>query len=88
MKEVPFANALAFVAAIFYIICALGIAFARDAYIAFVNIFFHGIDLTALPVKETSLTNTVIGFIVLVFASWVLGYLFAYCYNWCTKRFK
>ena len=88
MKLIPFANALSFVFGLIYIICALGIAFAKDFYIAFINSFFHGINLAALPVKEMTLSGTIVGFIITVVLTWILGYLFAYCYNWCDKRFS
>jgi len=87
MKLIPFANATAFVFGLIYIICALGIAFARDFYVAFVNSFFHGIDMAALPVKEMTLSAIVVGFIAVVALTWILGLLFAHCYNWCDKRF-
>lgn len=88
MKEVPFANASAFVSGVISLVCLLGVLFAKDLFTALVNSFFHGVDLAALPVKEVTLTNAIPGFITVVAATWILGYLFAYCYNWCDKRFK
>lgn len=87
MKKLPFANALAFVAGLIYVVCALGIAFARDLYFAFLGSFFHGIDLAALPSKEITLSGAITGFIAIVITAWVLGYIFARCYNWCDKKF-
>lgn len=87
MKELPFANALAFVSGTVSIVCLLGITFAKDVFMAFVNSFAHGIDLAALPVKEVTLPSAIIGFITVVVATWLLGYFFAYCYNWCDKKF-
>ena len=87
MKEVPFANALAFVSGVISIVCLLGVVFAKGAFIAIVNSFFHGIDLAALPVKQVTLPSAIMGFITIVVVTWLLGYLFAYCYNWCVKKF-
>lgn len=88
MKGVPFANASAFVGGLIFVLCLLGILFAKDLFVNVANSFFHGIDLAALPVKEVSLSSSVIGFITVVVGAWILGYIFAYCYNWCGKRFK
>lgn len=88
MKKIAFANAVAFTAGLISVICALGLAFAKDAFIGIINTFVHGIDLGALPVKEFTLGSVISGLIVIVVASWILGYIFAHCYNWCDKRFK
>lgn len=86
MKTLPFANALTLVAGLVYVVCALGIAFARDAYVTVVNSFFHGIDIASLATKEMTLATTLSGFIVTLVTAWVLGYIFAHCYNWCAKN--
>ena len=87
MKEVPFANALAFVSGLVSLICAVGVWLARDAFIALFGEIFHGINMAALPVKEVTIDGVITGLIVIVISAWVSGYIFAYCYNWCDKKF-
>jgi len=88
LKQLPFANALSFVTGVIYVICALGLTFAQDLYVSYVNSFFHGINLTALITKEMTLVSTITGLVTAVISAWLVGYLFAYCYNWCGKKFK
>lgn len=87
MKVIPFANALAFTAGVASLICAAGVWLARDAFMALFGEIFHGINLSALPVKEVTLGGVITGLIVIVISGWVLGLVFAHCYNWCEKRF-
>ncbi len=88
MKELPFANALAFVSGTISLVCLLGVAFARDAFMALANSFFHGVDLSVLPAKEITLGSAITGFITIVVGAWIIGWLFAYCYNWCDRKFR
>lgn len=85
MKEVPFANALAFVSGLVSLICALGVWLARDAFVGLFGEIFHGINLAALPVKEVTVGGVITGLIVAVISAWILGYIFASSYNKLTK---
>lgn len=85
MKEVPFANALAFVSGLVSLICALGVWLARDAFVGLFGEIFHGINLAALPVKEVTVGGVITGLIVAVISAWILGYIFASSYNKLAK---
>lgn len=87
MNKIAFANATAFTSGLVSVICLLGVLFAKDLFVGLINNFFHGINLAAMPVKEVDLGSAAIGFITVVVSTWILGYIFAYCYNWCAKRF-
>lgn len=88
MREVPFANALAFTSGVASLLCAAGVWLARDVFIGIFGEIFHGVNFAALPVKEVTVGGLITGLIAIVISAWVLGYIFARCYNWCDKRFK
>lgn len=85
MKEVPFANALTLVVSIVYIVCAVAVAVARDAFISIAALTLHGIDLKALPVKDVDLGSAILGLVVTAVFAWVSGYIFASSYNKLAK---
>lgn len=81
MKEIPFANALAIVAAFLYLICVLGIMLFGTGFFAFWAPTFHGVDLMKLPLTNPDFTSTLLGFVEFVIAGWIAGYIFAVSYN-------
>lgn len=85
MKEVPFANALAFVSGLISLICAAGVWLIRDTFVGLFGEIFHGINLAALPVKEVTVGGVITGLIVAVISAWILGYIFASSYNKLAK---
>ncbi|MBI5465547.1 hypothetical protein HY946_02965, partial [Candidatus Gottesmanbacteria bacterium] len=49
LKEIPFANALAVVMGVFYIVCRLLVGIAPDLLRSIAQSWFQGYDLSAIP---------------------------------------
>lgn len=80
------ANALAVIAGVLYLICAVWTLISRNSYMGVMNTWVHGIELSALPAKNLDFGTLLIGFVTFVLASWVTGYAFAYTYNYFAKK--
>lgn len=82
MKPVNFGVALAITVAITYSICALLVAFAPTASIAFLNAFFHVVDFGRIAAPEGFRLQSFLAalsiFVVWAFAA---GTLFAWMLN-------
>ena len=85
LKEVPFANALAGVMGVFYIVCRLLVGIAPDLFRSITQSWFHGYDLSAIPAGSTTFGGFLLGLITAVLAIWVFGYFFAWAYNKLAK---
>lgn len=75
------ANALAIVGGGIYLICAVWTLLARSSFMVVMNMWAHGIELSALPTRTLDLGTLLIGFITFVLTAWISGYAFAVIYN-------
>jgi hypothetical protein len=48
LRPIPLANASAIVAALLYVLCALFVAIAPDAFMGVVRSWFHGVQLAGM----------------------------------------
>ncbi len=85
----PMALSFGTVAALIYIACWLFVAvFPLEAIIKVSNSLMHGIDVSSIAIKDTGFAESLLGFVVVVFGSIIIGYIFAIAYNWLNKRVK
>ena len=81
LKEMPFANALAAVMGVVYIVCRLLVGIAPDLFRSIAQTWFHGYDLSAIPPAPMTFGGFVVGLITSVGAAWIFGYALAWVYN-------
>lgn len=84
LKEVPFANALAVLMGVVYVLCALFVAVLPDLFKAVAVSWFHGIDLEAIWTGGLR-GNFLLGLGSTVVLSWLGGWVFAWVYNKLSK---
>lgn len=85
MKEQALANAFAITMAVVYIICAAWTILNRASFMSFVGVWVHGVDLSALPYSQPTLSGLVVGLVTATVAAWISGYLFAWLYKKLAK---
>ena len=85
LKITPFANALAVVMGVLYIVCRLLVGIAPDLFRSIAQSWFHGYDLSAIPAGSTTFGGFLLGLITAVLATWLFGYFFAWVYNKLSK---
>ncbi len=79
------ANTLAVIGGASYIICAFWTMVSRTSFMGIFGLWFHGVDLTALPYKQPEISGVIFGLITFTIASWLTGYFFAKVYNYFAK---
>ena len=85
MKALAFANSLAIITAIVYVICSLSIALFPEFSKVVSQSWFHGIDF-GLIWTGSPRGNFLVGFITAVIGMWLTGYLFAWLYKQFSKK--
>ena len=87
MKHDPMttANAVAATTAIIYVICRLLVGLFPAASFTVAQSWFHGIQLTQLGTWNLTFSNLLLGVISSTVLAWLVGYLFAYLYNYFLK---
>ncbi len=79
-------SATALTAAIISIVCATAVYLFPDGTINFANSWTHGLDLTVLKsTKPWTLGGLVYGLVSVTVTGFLIGVLFAYCYNLAGK---
>ncbi len=88
MKHEPkvTANAIAFVAGAWYVLCVLWVVFSKGSYMGMMSTWFHGVDYGALPTIDLTMSSVLIGFMSFVVFAWISGYFFAVAYNKFLKK--
>lgn len=83
LRTIPFANAIAVVAALFYVFCGVIAAVAPELYVAIARTWVHSMDITALfPNGMTAdIGSSLLGLVTLTAVAWVTGAIFASLYN-------
>lgn len=76
------AHALGATGALFYIACVVIVGISRPTYMTMMSSWFHGVNVSALPVAPMMGGSLLAGFITFSIVSWVAGYVFARFYNW------
>ena len=85
MKEQAFANALAAVTGIVYVVCSLSVALFPGFSKVVGQSWFHGMDI-GLIWTGNARGNFLLGIISAVFGMWLAGYIFAWFYNQFAKN--
>lgn len=80
------ANALAVVSGALYVVCAAWVSFSRPTFMGMMGTWFHGINYQAIPYAPMMFTGIATGFLTFVIAAWLVGYAFAWMYNWFLSR--
>lgn len=80
------ANAVAATTAVVFIVCRLLVGLFPDASFTIAQSWFHGIALTKLDSWNLTAESLVLGLVSATITAWLLGYLFAYTYNWFLKK--
>lgn len=73
--------ALASVSGIVSLVCLLLIVIAKDFTINLFSAIFHGIDLSQITADNITIGSVILGFVEVVIAGFILGWLFAKVYN-------
>ena len=75
------------ITALVYLVCLIFVAVAPlEATIAVGNLFVHGIDISSIAIKNITFGRSITGLIVVFLSSTVVGYVFAYLYNWIGEK--
>lgn len=85
LKEIPFANALAGITAVLYLVCAVLFALVPDLLRLIAQTWFHGYDLSSIPAAPVTLGGVFVGLTTVTAVTWVFGYLLAWVYNKLSK---
>ena len=85
MKEQEFANALAAVTGIVYVVCSLSVALFPGFSKVVGQSWFHGIDF-GLIWTGSPRGNFLVGFVTAVIGTWLVGWAFAWVYNQFSKK--
>ena len=81
INSVKFGLALASVAGLAYVVCAILIAIAPESTVNLFGSLFHGIDINKIASDSISLGRTVLGFIEIIVLGYIAGWLFGKIYN-------
>lgn len=85
MKELAFANALAAITAIVYVVCSLLVVVFPGFFKLVSQSWFHGIDI-GLIWTGSPRGNFLVGFVTAVVGMWLAGRVFAWLYNQFSKK--
>lgn len=85
LNEQTFANALAVLTGIVYVVCAILVALFPGFFKIVSQSWFHGIDLDLIWTGSPR-GNFIFGFITAVIGAWLAGWAFAWLYNQFTKK--
>ncbi len=80
------AKAMAMAGGALYAICALAIVALPNLARGMFNSWFHGIDMSVLPMRGVPLGPTLWGLVTFSLFSWIFGYVLAYFYNMGARK--
>lgn len=88
MKHEPkvTANALAVLAAVLYVFCAVWSLVSKETFMSVMNTWTHTIDLSALPLRTPGMGEVILGLVTFTAAAWITGYAFAVVYNYFLSK--
>ena len=85
LNEAALANSLAVLMAVFYLAFYLISLVAPNAFVFLYNAQFFGANVAPL-LPRFSLANLTETLAVLVIFGWIMGYAWAWLYNWFAKK--
>lgn len=80
------ANASAAVVALIYLVCRVAVWILPDLSMTIAQSWFHNIDITTLPTPVSDSGTFVFGLATATAGAWLVGYAFAWSYNWFLKK--
>lgn len=88
MKHEPIVtgNAIAVTTTVIYVICRVAVALFPDLSMAIAQSWFHGIEISKISGWNLSTGSFILGLITITAGAWLVGYLFAYVYNYFLKN--
>jgi len=81
LNKLAFANSIALVVIVLYVVLYLIASFAPTLFSLFFNAQFFGADIASLIPEDFSLSSFAGALISITIMSWVMGYLWALFYN-------
>lgn len=81
IRSTAFANSLAAISALVFVLCRLLVSLAPDTFMAIAQSWLHGIVIQPEQVPEPSVASFVLGIVSLAAAAWLFGYAWAWLYN-------
>jgi hypothetical protein len=85
LRETAFANSIAIVTILFFLVFYLGSLLAPNVFRFLRNAQFLGADIDQFTPKRFSF-NTLVGILLTLFVtSWIFGYAWAWLYNWLAR---
>lgn len=81
INEIAFAKSLGFLAGVSYTVCVLGFWLFSRFTMGLFDLWFHGVDLTALPIKTGGVGSVIVGLVSFTLLGWVSGLIMARSYN-------
>lgn len=85
LKSIPFANAIAIVSTIFFVVCAALTYLFPGLTGIFVESWFHNFGLSAVKPIQLSLNSFVLGLVSFSLVSWITTYIAVEIYNKLAK---
>ena len=81
LNETAFAKAHGMLAGSAYLLCVVALFLAPGLTMYLFDTWFHGVDITALPVKIGPASAIIFGLVTFTAAGWLWGLLTARLYN-------
>lgn len=85
LKSVPFANAVAIVSAVFFLICTALSYISPDLTGVLLQSWFHNFGLSSINPIQLSLNSFTLGLVSFTLVSWVATYITIEVYNRLAK---
>ena len=77
---------LAILSTLLSLLCALSYWLFPSLTISYFNYIVHGIDITLITTRSISLSNVLIGLVIVFISAYLIGALFAVIYNYFNKN--
>jgi len=81
LRATAFANSLAVISAVFYVLCRVVVGVAPGLFVAIAESWFHGLVIAPEPWPAMSATSFVLGLVSFAAVAWVFGYAWAWLYK-------
>ena len=86
LNQMAMANSMAMAGAALYVLCAGAVLLFPSMTRGMFNTWFHGIDMSTIPMRGVFLIPSIWGLITFSIFAWIFGYALAYFYNQGTRK--
>ena len=87
LKPLAFANSLAVLTAVIYVVFIVIALVSPSVFQFLFNAQFFGADVASLFPKVRPSVLSLVTLVIVTGMSWVMGYVWAWLYNWFAKMF-